>query len=89
MEIKKLQSNELPMIDLAVRECVNLGQWLLFKSATEGQEKFFLRAGATLLTLDPTGNIVHSMDGVHDEIGVDEVFYFDDVLKPQTLSMNF
>lgn len=89
MEIKKLSATELPKIDLAVKECINLGQWLLFKSATRDQENFFLRAGTTLLTLDELGAIIHTADSVQDDVGVDEVFYFDDVVKPQTLSTNF
>ncbi|EMH0680411.1 hypothetical protein V5887_000344 [Klebsiella aerogenes] len=86
MKFTGLQSAALPDTSDSVKECVNLGQWMLFKSNTECREVvFFLRAGKEIFALNETGKVMSSSP-IREPLEMIEVFYFSDLPKPASLS---
>jgi len=92
MKLNDVLSSSLPEIDVAVKECINLGQWLLFKSTSLAQEDpdghpaFFLKADAEIFELDSRGAVIKSISRAGLNVSVDEVFYFADLPRPSSLS---
>ncbi|NIY92586.1 hypothetical protein [Vibrio diazotrophicus] len=88
MKFKHIHSDELPNIDHYVKECVNAGQWFLFKSPNkETEASYFLKVGKEIYGLDESGKILLSLQP--EELTMDELFYFDDVPRPVSLSNQF
>ncbi|PWI32156.1 hypothetical protein DI392_17505 [Vibrio albus] len=88
MKFKHIHSNELPNIDQYVKECINSGQWFLFKSPNRDTEaSYFLKVGKEIYGLDESGNILLSLQS--EELAMEELFYFDDVPRPVSLSNQF
>lgn len=88
MKLHYIQSQDLPHIDEHVKECINSGQWVLFKSnAVHGSAVFFLQADKEIYGLDATGNLLPTLDS--EEVVMDELFYFSDVARPVSLSNKF
>ena len=88
MKFKYIHSEELPNVDRYVKECINSGQWFLFKSsATSTEASFFLKAGKEVFGLDESGNMLLSVEP--EELAMEELFYFDDVPRPVSLSNQF
>lgn len=89
MKLINILSNELPDIDASIKECINLGQWLLFKSTahskTYNADFFYLKAGAAIFRLDESGKLIAEEDE-HQNISIDELFYFSDLPQPKSLS---
>lgn len=86
MKFTGLQSAALPDTSDSVKECVNLGQWMLFKSNTEARGVvFFLRAGKEIFALNETGKVL-SISPMHEPLDMTEIFYFSDLPKPESLS---
>jgi hypothetical protein len=90
MKIKNISSSELPEIDNSVKECINLGKWLLFKSSSIGDGQsclsYYLKTDEQVFELDIHGNIQKpvSRDGL--SIHIDELCYFSDISRPRSLS---
>ena len=89
MKLNNILSSDLPEIDNSIKECVNLGQWLLFKS--HGLEKdpetvFYLKAGSKIFSLNQAGKVLETMDRDKLNVHIDELFYFSDIAHPQSLS---
>lgn len=91
MKLSDIKSTALPEIDKSVKECVNLGQWLLFKSEAKSHAHegvaFYLKAGASVFKLSESGRILQELD--HDEeegLEIDELFFFSDLPKPTSQS---
>ncbi|WP_175024855.1 MULTISPECIES: hypothetical protein [Burkholderia] len=90
MKLNDILSEQLPEIDDSVKECVNQGQWLLFKtdlpSGGNRRVAFCLKTGSGVFELSDRGKVLHEIrDGV-DKLEIDELFYFSDVRKPISLS---
>ncbi|ROS15885.1 hypothetical protein EDF82_0994 [Raoultella sp. BIGb0399] len=86
MKFTGLQSSSLPDTSDSVKECVNLGQWTLFKSNTKTcGVMFFLRAGKEIFALSETGKVMPSSP-ISEPLDMTEVFYFSDLPKPESLS---
>lgn len=89
MKSSRINSSELPGIDDSVRECINRGQWLLFRSDRAGNttgSPYFLKVGREIFKLDSRGGVVEQMLDSDCHLEVDEVFYFSDVPQPDSLS---
>jgi hypothetical protein len=85
----RIPSSKLPGIDESIRECINRGKWLLFRSDSAGlsdKSPYFLKAGSELFKLDNSGNIIEKMDDRDMHLDLDEVFYFSDIPQPESLS---
>ncbi|HHP0514160.1 TPA: hypothetical protein ACRZ3R_005003 [Vibrio harveyi] len=91
MKFKYIHSEELPNVDRYVKECINSGQWFLFKSSARNTEaSFFLKAGKEVFGLDESGNMLLSVESVEsEELAMEELYYFDDVPRPVSLSNQF
>ncbi|VVE14542.1 hypothetical protein PPN31114_02828 [Pandoraea pneumonica] len=89
MKLHDIESSRLPEIADSVKECVNLGEWLLFKveSSMDGQEaSFYLKTATSVFELSDSGRVLHEVkDGV-EKLEIDELFYFSDIRKPISLS---
>ncbi|AXV70901.1 hypothetical protein CJO74_01115 [Ralstonia solanacearum] len=90
MKLNNILSADLPEIDESVKECINLGQWLLFKSWTKShahpQVAFYLKAGSSVFELSERGRILQELNQNEEGLEIDEVFYFADLPKPTSLS---
>ncbi|MBF9002006.1 hypothetical protein [Vibrio nitrifigilis] len=88
MKFTHIQSKDLPNVDPYVKECVNSGQWFLFKSPNkETEASYFLKVGKEIYGLDESGKILLSI--TPEELTMEELFYFDDVPRPVSLSNQF
>lgn len=90
MRLTDILSKSLPEIDESVKECVNLGEWLLFKSEKPGSDNdpqnFYLKTDSSVFELDCRGGILKEMEDGTESLEVDELFYFSDVYKPESIS---
>ena len=86
MKLNYLQSADLPLIDAYVKECINSGQWFLFRSNNDfAFAPYFLKADSNIYALDNEGNILpHSP--IQASLEMDELFYFGDMARPASLS---
>ncbi|RQR26989.1 hypothetical protein DIE23_28450 [Burkholderia sp. Bp9143] len=90
MKLHDILSERLPEIDDSVKECVNLGEWLLFKTDALARDQhdvaFYLKTGSGIFELDDNGKVLHEVEGGAEKLEIDELFYFSDVRKPTSLS---
>lgn len=90
MKLHDILSARLPEIDESVKECVNLGQWLLFKSDSSldnhREVAFYLKTGSGIFELSDSGKVLQEVERGADNLEIDELFYFSDVRKPMSLS---
>ncbi|MOA25079.1 hypothetical protein D3C78_1457850 [compost metagenome] len=90
MKIIDILSSDLPGIDDPIKECVNLGQWLLFRSEeivrTKGENTFCLKIGHSVYLLSERGYVISQIEGGTEKLGMDEIFYFSDLPRPHSLS---
>jgi hypothetical protein len=90
MNLKNILSSELPEIDNSIKECVNQGQWLLFKSKTivssEAKTSLYLKVGTSVYALSDRGRVIKEVEKPNANFRIDEMFYFSDIPKPQSLS---
>lgn len=90
MRLNNILSRDLPGIDDFIKECVNEGQWLLFKSdSIEGAQhaaSFYLKAGDNFYALAGDGSVVGELTVLSDNFKIDELYYFSDLPRPQSLS---
>ena len=85
----KIPSSKLPEIDESVRECINHGQWMLFRSDRVGisdNSPYFLKAGHEIFRLDSRGALIEKVVDENFRPDVNEVFYFSDIPQPESLS---
>ncbi|EMN7239584.1 hypothetical protein [Vibrio parahaemolyticus] len=86
MKFSHLHSDDLPNIDMSIKRCINSGQWFLFKAPTDESEAFYmLKVNNTLYSLDRSGSPLNEMR-LDSELVMDEIFYFDDIDSPTSLS---
>lgn len=88
MKLHDILSSRLPEIDDSVKECVNLGEWLLFKSegSTSSPSSFYLKTDSKVYKLDDRGRLLHQVELSSEKIEIDELFYFSDIHRPASLS---
>jgi len=90
MKLLDILSSDLPEIDESVKECINMGQWLLFRSGTiagaEGKYHLYLKAGKNFYALSDRGKIMREIEKPRANFGIDELLYFSDLPKPRSLS---
>ncbi|WP_324052060.1 hypothetical protein [Aeromonas dhakensis] len=90
MKFINIKSDNLPDINITIKECVNLGQWLLFKSNVRlidsDEVSFYLKVEQSYFCLNEYGKVICQLDHVNSEFVMDEVFYFSDLPKPSSLS---
>ncbi|CAM6394140.1 hypothetical protein M8567_004770 [Escherichia coli] len=89
MKFTGLQSSALPDTSDSVKECVNLGQWMLFKSyahemTTTFEVVFFLKTDDEIFGLNERGQITSTQ--ITEHLSIDELFYFIDLPKPPSFS---
>lgn len=90
MKLVQILSSRLPEIDDAVKECVNQGQWLLFKSHVNEmrahQAAFFLHVDSVVFALDASGGVMERIAEGEQMPQIEELFYFSDLPQPTSLS---
>ena len=90
MRFVNIPSSSLPEIDSSVKECVNQGQWTLFRAEADdfldGHVCFYLKVGKDLFALGEQGQVLTVFQSVNREIPMNEVIYFSDIPKPESLS---
>ncbi|SDH17813.1 MULTISPECIES: hypothetical protein [unclassified Duganella] len=89
MKLHDIDSSRLPEIADSVKECINMGEWLLFKTESQdsaGEAAFFLKTPTSVFKLSDRGGVLHEVDDGFDRLEIDELFYFSDVSKPVSLS---
>lgn len=90
MKLHDVLSRDFPEIDNAVKECVNLGQWLLFKSSTIEDKgfhaPFYLKVDAQIFELDSRGKVLKALPREGLSVRIDELYYFSDMPRPCSLS---
>ncbi|WP_145524637.1 hypothetical protein [Yersinia rohdei] len=88
MKFVSIQSEALPEITTLVKECVNLGQWLLFKAYSEDANVYFyLKTDKEIYALSKSGKVLNSTPV--NNIEMNELYYFSDLPKPISLSNAF
>jgi len=90
MKLVQILSSVLPEIDDVVKECVNQGQWLLFK-AHDGEfgahrAAFYLRASSVVFALNESGKVMAQIEDGVQTPQIEELFYFSDLPQPHSLS---
>lgn len=86
MKFTSIHSTDLPDIPDTVKECVNQGQWLLFKaSEADVGVQFYLKTSKDIFALNENGQILPSTP-VSKTMDMDELYYFSDINKPVSLS---
>jgi hypothetical protein len=90
MRLNNISSHELPEIDNFIKECVNEGQWLLFKSSSIidacGAAAYYLKAGDHIYALGDNGRVIEELNSHAANFRIDELYYFSDLPRPQSLS---
>lgn len=89
MKLHNIDSSRLPEIANSVKECVNMGEWLLFKTEAlqDGREPaFFLKTATSVFELSDNGTVLHEVVDGSEKLEIDELFYFSDIRKPLSLS---
>ncbi|EMC1013076.1 hypothetical protein [Enterobacter bugandensis] len=85
MKFTGLHSAALPNTSDTVKECVNLGQWMLFKSNEQPTSvMFYLKTEHDIYELNESGQVLPTP--VARYVEMDEVFYFLDITRPASLS---
>lgn len=86
MKLNNLLSSDLPEIDESIKECINLGQWLLFKSKSKKHTSavFYLKAGTSIFEVSKQGKVLK--ESKTRNISIDELYYFSDMPRPHSLS---
>lgn len=89
MKFSNLHSDDLPNIDMSIKRCINSGQWFLFKASeneVDNSDAFYmLKVNNVLYSLDRSGNPLNEMN-LDSELVMNEIFYFDDIDSPTSLS---
>lgn len=90
MKLTNVQSTDFPEISDAIKECVNRGQWLLFKSSSISDKGFhapyYLKVDTQIFELDGLGKILNTIPREGLSVQIDELYYFSDLPKPSSLS---
>ncbi len=90
MKFNDILSSDLPEIDESVKQCVNFGQWLLFRSSSIDKKSshahLYLKTDEQILELDPNGRILKEVTREKVTVHIDEICYFSDIPRPQSLS---
>lgn len=89
MKLHDIDSSQLPEIADSVKECINMGEWLLFKTESPdraGEAAFFLKTPTSVFKLSDSGRVLQEVNGAFDRLEIDELFYFSDFCKPVSLS---
>lgn len=89
MKFSKIHSSDLPDIDVSVKECVNAGQWFLYRiNKANASGSFFLKLDHEIYALGKRGEVL-SIHPAEEDIEMDEALYFDDLPNPISLSNAF
>lgn len=89
MKFTSIQSTALPEITDSIKECVNLGQWFLFRAnCDDANVFFFLKTGKDIYALGEHGRILMSTP-LQSNVDMDELFFFSDMPRPASLSNSF
>ncbi|HEY4318009.1 MAG TPA: hypothetical protein VGN04_10435 [Herbaspirillum sp.] len=89
MKLHEILAAELPDIDDSVKECVNMGEWLLFKTEVHkagSEAAYYLKTSTGVFELSDRGEVLQEVAASGDSLEIDELFYFSDVRKPDSLS---
>lgn len=90
MKLVHITSDNLPDIDVAVKECVNQGQWLLFKASSQELAQYhaayFLKADSAVFALTESGSVVEQVAQALQPPNIEELVYFSDLPRPASLS---
>lgn len=90
MKISALLSADLPLIENPIKECINFGQWLLFKTNSDEKPQisnyFYLKVNEKIFRIGADGQILKDMTELHENVKIDELFYFSDLPRPPSQS---
>lgn len=90
MKLNNVLSSELPEISESIKECINSGQWILFKSAsidhTRPYNTYYLKVDSSIFELDTRGRIIKSIPSGNINLHIDELYYFSDRPQPRSMS---
>lgn len=90
MKLINILSSDLPEIDDSIKECINFGQWLLFKTSTQITDdvnvSFYLKIDSSIYALTARGRILEKVNVPKPTFNIEELVYFSDLPKPQSLS---
>lgn len=88
MRLHEILSSQLPDIEESIKECVNLGAWLLFKpeGSISKSSFFYLKADSKIYELDSRGKVLREIESPTKTVEIGELFYFSDINRPISLS---
>jgi hypothetical protein len=90
MKFSDILSTDFPEIDESVKQCINFGQWLLFRSSSIDKRSsishLYLKTDEQILALDANGRILKVIPRAEVSVHIDEICYFSDIPRPQSLS---
>ncbi|MEA5105175.1 hypothetical protein [Pantoea sp. S18] len=90
MKFINIPSTDLPEINAFVKECVNKGQWTLFRAekadSSDCKIEYYLKADKDFFALNENGKVISVFQSVHEGFQMNEVVHFSDVPKPESLS---
>lgn len=87
MKTSNIHSSQLPLLPESIKECINMGHWLLFKDDTCDDNfcnGFYIKSNDCVFLLSPSGEILSKVTPYDKGIG--EIYYFTDVARPTSLS---
>lgn len=89
MKTENIHSSQLPKIDASVKECVNLGYWLLFRPSPRSIDvhsaAYYLKTDSGIFALSAEGDVLETMS-IDSDLRIEKVVYFSDLPQPQSLS---
>lgn len=90
MKFTGIPSAKLPRIASSIKECINQGQWFLYKAHDSGNHniQFFLSTGVDVYALDAYGEILDLAPTQSNNLSTDEFYFFSDLPRPASLSNN-
>lgn len=90
MKLNKVLSSDLPEISASIKECINSGRWLLFKSASIDKNRslnfYYLKVDDEIFELNAKGMITKSVQSSNANLHIDELYYFSDLPQPRSMS---
>lgn len=79
MKLSTIYPKDLPALDPAVRECINRGDWLLFRGSecpATATDTLYLKTDETVFALGIDGSLLQSCERQSQDFKVAELVYF-------------
>lgn len=85
MKIINIPSTAIPWLSADIKASINRGDWMLFSSDEAPQDRYFLDIGEFIVELN-SNNIIKNHTRSEFNLTISNVFLFNDVRKPESLS---